>query len=390
MNNSHIALSVNGREVSAEVEPRLHLADFVREELLLTATHLGCEQGVCGACTVMKDGRPVRGCLTLAVSCNGSDISTLEAFADDPLMNAIRKAFKQHHGLQCGFCTPGMLTTAYDIVRRLPEADEPRIRKEISGNLCRCTGYQGAVNAIKHVLAHEPPAAEVIAGEGTRPQPTIPVEDSSPAEAAPASTEQAGSVTVSGVPDRIGNGVRLTRTLRLAAPAERLRVLLQDTSAVAACIPGAQLTGSGDADPVRGFIAVAIGPMVAQFDGAARVRYREEGMAGSIIGRGRDQLTRSQLDGGLEYALKPLNDAETELHLDITYRLSGLLAQVGRPAIVQQIADSLLEETTARLSARATGGKATAHASRKLGAFSLIFSALRAWISSLFRGQRQE
>jgi len=148
-----IALTVNARAVKASVEPRTHLADFLRDGLDLTGTHLGCEHGVCGACTVMIDGAPARSCITLAVACDGAEIRTVESFDDDTVMAQLRAAFTAEHALQCGFCTPGMLATARDIVTRLPAADETRIRRELSGNLCRCTGYVGIVRAITRVLA---------------------------------------------------------------------------------------------------------------------------------------------------------------------------------------------------------------------------------------------
>jgi aerobic carbon-monoxide dehydrogenase small subunit len=147
-----VAMTVNRQPVTAAVEPRLSLADFLRERLQLTGTHLGCEHGVCGACTVLVDGVPIRSCLVFAVSLNGSEVRTIEGFNDDDLMRALRAAFSQDHGLQCGFCTPGMLITARDIVLRLPDAGERDIRQELSGNLCRCTGYVGIVDAIQRVL----------------------------------------------------------------------------------------------------------------------------------------------------------------------------------------------------------------------------------------------
>jgi aerobic carbon-monoxide dehydrogenase small subunit len=146
-------LTVNGRPVSAASEPRQHLADFLREKLLLTGTHLGCEQGACGACTVLLDGQPVRSCITYVVACDGAQVYTIEGLESDPVMARLRAAMSRHHGLQCGFCTPGMMITARDIVTRLPDADERRIREELSGNLCRCTGYVGIVNAVAAVLA---------------------------------------------------------------------------------------------------------------------------------------------------------------------------------------------------------------------------------------------
>jgi carbon-monoxide dehydrogenase small subunit len=147
-----VGLTVNAISVVETVEPRMHLADLLRERLGLTGTHLRCEQGACGACTLLIDGQPARSCITYAVLCEGAQITTIEGLEDDPVMIALRRAFTAEHGLQCGFCTPGMLITARDIVTRLPDADERRVRLELSGNLCRCTGYVGIVRAIRRVL----------------------------------------------------------------------------------------------------------------------------------------------------------------------------------------------------------------------------------------------
>lgn len=151
-----LKLTVNGQDVCAEVEPRTHLADFLREQQGLTGTHLGCEHGVCGACTIELDGAPARSCIQFAVRCEGAKVRTIEGFDDDAVMQQLRAAFSAEHALQCGFCTPGMLITARDIVLRLPHlvngTDEARIRHELAGNLCRCTGYKGIVRAIQRVL----------------------------------------------------------------------------------------------------------------------------------------------------------------------------------------------------------------------------------------------
>jgi carbon-monoxide dehydrogenase small subunit len=153
---NQIDLQVNGNLISFEGEPRTHLCDFLRESLNLTGSHLGCEHGVCGACTVEINGAPARSCIQFAAACAGYQIRTIEDFDEDEVMIQLREAFTKEHALQCGFCTPGMLITARDIVMRLPELtgpeDEDRIRKELSGNLCRCTGYQGIVQAIQSVL----------------------------------------------------------------------------------------------------------------------------------------------------------------------------------------------------------------------------------------------
>ena len=148
-----LTLTLNGESVCRSVEPRTHLADFVRGDQGLTGTNIGCEHGVCGACTVEIDGAPARSCLTFAVACEGADVRTIEGLRDDVVMGQLREAFNAEHALQCGYCTPGMLVTARDIVLRLPDADEARVRHELAGNLCRCTGYTGIVRAILSVLA---------------------------------------------------------------------------------------------------------------------------------------------------------------------------------------------------------------------------------------------
>lgn len=149
---TRIDLDVNGRRYALEIEDRTHLADALRDHCGLTATHIGCEHGVCGACTVEIDGTPQRSCLQSAVRFVGKAVRTLEAFDDDAVMAQLRGAFTAEHALQCGYCTPGMLMTARDIVLRLPDADEARIQEELAGNLCRCTGYIGIVRAIQRVL----------------------------------------------------------------------------------------------------------------------------------------------------------------------------------------------------------------------------------------------
>ena len=149
---SMIALTVNQRAVQVSAEPRTNLADFVRDKLDLTGTHLGCEHGVCGACTVLLDGVPARSCITYAVACEGAEVTTIEGLDDDSVTTELRAAFTREHALQCGYCTPGMLVSARDLVLRLPHADERLIRVGLSGNLCRCTGYVGIVRAVQSVI----------------------------------------------------------------------------------------------------------------------------------------------------------------------------------------------------------------------------------------------
>ena len=148
-----LALNVNGKPVSADVDPRTLLVDFLRNQLSLTGTHVGCDTAQCGACTVHLDGRAVKACNVLAVQAQGANVTTIEGLAQNGAMHPMQQAFKDCHGLQCGFCTPGMVMSAIDLVNRHPHADEATIRAELEGNLCRCTGYHNIVKAVREGAA---------------------------------------------------------------------------------------------------------------------------------------------------------------------------------------------------------------------------------------------
>jgi carbon-monoxide dehydrogenase small subunit len=147
-----ITLTVNGTQVARRIPARMNLVDFLRDELGLTGSHVGCEHGVCGACTVRVDGEIVRGCLMLAVQANGCKVETIEGLSDSRELAALQKAFHERNALQCGFCTPGMLLAARDLLKHNPKPDREQIRAHLSGNYCRCTGYQAIVDAIEEVV----------------------------------------------------------------------------------------------------------------------------------------------------------------------------------------------------------------------------------------------
>jgi aerobic carbon-monoxide dehydrogenase small subunit len=154
--NHEITLTVNGKEYTRSVEPRMLLSDFLRHELGLTGTHVGCEHGVCGACTILLDGVPVRSCLTFAVQTGGHDLMTVEGLSSDPSdLHPLQQSFWEAHGLQCGFCTPGMLMTARALLDENPDPTEAEIRTAISGAICRCTGYKNIVAAVQWAAEHQ-------------------------------------------------------------------------------------------------------------------------------------------------------------------------------------------------------------------------------------------
>jgi len=143
-----VTVTVNGEKYSEEAEPRMLLSDFLREKLGLTGTHVGCEHGVCGACTVMVDGRAVRSCVQFAVECEGATVNTVEGLAEDGVLNPLQQAFRRHHALQCGFCTAGILMSATDFLKRNPSPTREQVVDMLSGHICRCTGYYPIVDAI--------------------------------------------------------------------------------------------------------------------------------------------------------------------------------------------------------------------------------------------------
>jgi carbon-monoxide dehydrogenase small subunit len=145
-----VSMSVNGKPVDGEIEDRQLLLEFLREEQGLTGTHVGCDTSQCGACVVHVDGRAVKSCTMLAVQAEGTEVTTIEGLADGDTLHPVQEAFREHHGLQCGFCTPGMIMASVDMIRRIPDLDEARVRAELEGNICRCTGYQ---NIVKSILA---------------------------------------------------------------------------------------------------------------------------------------------------------------------------------------------------------------------------------------------
>jgi carbon-monoxide dehydrogenase small subunit len=150
-----VNLTVNGQKVSKDVPVRMHLVDFLREELGLTGSHLGCEHGVCGACSLFVNGKLIRGCLVLVAQLEGAEVSTIEGLSESGELDVLQQAFLKYNALQCGFCTPGMLATAYDLIKNNPKADRDEIREYISGNYCRCTGYQAIVDAVESVIAEQ-------------------------------------------------------------------------------------------------------------------------------------------------------------------------------------------------------------------------------------------
>jgi carbon-monoxide dehydrogenase small subunit len=347
-----LQLKVNGEEVRSHVEPRTHLADFLRDEMRLTGTHLGCEHGVCGACTVLIDGKQSRSCITYAVQCEGAEVRSIEGFEDDEVMKALRAAFTREHALQCGFCTPGMLIAARDLVLRVPDADEARIREEMSGNLCRCTGYLGIVKAIASVLGAR--AANGVAKMDIE----IPANKTGPQRFTPAATDKdAAANKKERSPSAVRGGTRIEDEFSVSHPLPKVWAAFADMPAVAACLPGAQITEQ-NADTVKGRIDVKFGPMKASFVGAASLERDEAAKRGVIRGAGQDSLSSSRARGDISYALKDAGQGKTRILVGIDYSLQGPLAQFSRGGLVKEFVARMVADFAANLDRRLAGGQA--------------------------------
>jgi carbon-monoxide dehydrogenase small subunit len=355
-----VAFHINGKPVEAEVEPRTSLADFLRNEQGLTATHLGCEHGVCGACTVVVDGVPARSCIGFAVALDGAQVRTVEGFDNDAVMARLREAFQKEHALQCGFCTPGMLVTARDIVTRFAEADEKRIRVELAGNLCRCTGYQGIVNAIQRVMREMPAEARLevararngkaCASPAARApfRPFVAKADAGRAERSPATGAPADESGLEKGWNRICDSFEVPR------PRGEVWALFGDIPRVTRCMPGAEFEAQ-DGKELKGRMALAFGPIKAAFACTMTMERDEADWTGVINGAGGDERGGSRAKGKVVYRLTDQAGAATRVDITMDYQLQGPLAQFGRSGLVKEFAALLTAQFARNLSASLGG-----------------------------------
>ncbi len=432
---TRIALTVNGKPVEADVTPRTHLADFLREQLLLTGTHLGCEHGICGACTVEIDGEIARSCITYAVTCDGARVRTIEGFDDDAAMARMRQAFTEAHALQCGYCTPGMLIAARDLVRRKGGLSRGEIRTEMSGNLCRCTGYQGIVDAIERVMGDTvmPEKAGIHATVGTNSDAGVgsslqsegvsstrragddaaatwlgpapgPVASNAAAAASAVPSARAMSstpvpqrsgargtrapirVTV-GQPEEVGGETRLTQSFILQHPRAAVWQLMSDVEAVARCMPGVSLDGPPVGDKVSGRLEAKIGPIAASFAGEGTLRQFADEFRQVIEGRGGDRRSGSRASGRVDYRLTALageaGSESTRVDVVIGYALTGPLAQVGRSGLVRDLVRRIGEAFAQNLDARLCDPESDLPQAR-LGGLSLLLQVVGDRLRALF------
>ncbi len=338
-----LALTVNGRAREIAVPSRMSLADMVREICGLTGTHLGCEHGVCGACTVLLDGQPARSCITFAAACAGAEVTTIEGLDDDVVADALRRAFSRHHALQCGYCTPGMLISARDLVLRLAEPDEKAVRAGLSGNLCRCTGYVGIVNAVKEVIAARRAAGIVaLRGGGRATLGPVGAHALDPVAIGALPAEPAVEVSPPlAAPVAFTPTHEFEHSFSLSASPERVFARFSDVRAVAAAIPGLTLTQADDRH-AEGAFAVGLGPVKAKFKGQADISRDPATHSGRILTAGGDVASASRARGVIDYRVRQTGGGGSDIVLQIGYSLTGLLGQLGRPALIEAVARGLI------------------------------------------------
>jgi len=385
-----VTLTINEKPVTATVEPRMHLADFLREGRNLTGTHIGCEHGVCGACTVLIDGSPARSCITLAVACDGARITTIEGLDDDPIAAELRTAFSREHALQCGYCTPGMLISARDVVLRLDRPTEHDIRVAMSGNLCRCTGYVGIINAVTSVLAARRNAGTAaVAGAGRTALGPVgsghaaATQGTGPAARPGAAVAPEPAVRREAQAD-FAPQASFEQSFVVAHPRDKVWAFFGDVAAVASCLPGVSLAEVGD-DHAAGKMRVKVGPMTAEFHGAAEIARDPSTWSGTILGSGRDARSDSATRGRIAYRLSPTDDGATRVDVAVAYALTGAFAQFSRSGLIQDIAGRMTQAFVRNLEARLAGGGTAPQPAAALNAGTLVFSVIAERVKNWFR-----
>ncbi|MDN5931747.1 MAG: 2Fe-2S iron-sulfur cluster-binding protein [Pseudonocardia sp.] len=384
-----VVFSVNGSSVSVSVPPRMHLADALREQLGLTGTHLGCEHGVCGMCTILVDGDAARACLLFAVQCEGAEIVTVEGLGTPEAQHPLQEAFSHHHGLQCGFCTPGMLMSSYDLLTNSPDhAGDDELPEQMSGVLCRCTGYRGILAAVSDVRETHPDgvpgprncAARTLVGRGRGPASSEVASDEVPSvevRAAPAEVR---------VPTGAPSATVLV-TSQLHSPTAAVWEVMSDVSRLVACLPGAELTETLPGDRYRGRAGVALGPVKLSFDGLAQILERDaDAHRIRLVGQGRD-TGGSATQADIRLHAEPGPDGGTVLRADADLFLSGRIAQFGR-ALAGDVSRRLFEQFAAAVDESARTGSAPTTLGRGPGPVRLALGALRDSVARRWRAFR--
>jgi carbon-monoxide dehydrogenase small subunit len=387
-----VRMSVNGTAVTLELPARVTLADALREHLGLTGTHLGCEHGVCGMCTVLVDGQAARACLLFACQLDGSEIVTVEGLGRQDDLHPLQESFGRNHALQCGFCTPGFLLSSYDLLADRPEVSDEELPQELSGVLCRCTGYRNILAAVSEVAgAHRDGipgprncGRHALMGHTGAVPSAAPAPSAVPAPAAADAPREielpAGEPTFT-----------VSVTSELAAPPEQVQRVFDDIDLLVGCLPGAELTEHLGDDRYRGRARVAVGPIRLSFAGLAQVVDRDpDAHRLRVVGQGQDAGGgRTQAD--IRLVAEQSADG-ARLRADADLYLTGRIAQFGR-ALAGDVSRRMFEQFAAAVQEAAISGSAPTAprpapsvlrlmAATVAGRMRQVFTRLRTWAHS--------
>lgn len=372
---------VNGRPATVHVAPRVTLADALRDHLGLTGTHLGCEHGVCGLCTVLVDGDAARACLMLACQVDGSEILTVEGMGTPSDLHPLQQSFGSHHALQCGFCTPGQIMSAYDLLTADEQPKEDELPDQLSGVLCRCTGYRNIVDAVADVARTYPDGVPGPRNCG-QPEPRLPRATlggaGEPMELEQAHTGGPGEIAVpAGEPTAV-----VTVDTVAEEPIDRIWAIIEDTSTLAGCLPGAEIIEDFGDEQYKGRMRVSLGPVRLAFLGDVRILERdEESHRVKVIGQAAD-ASSGDVAAVVDLVAEPQGDGRTALRAVAELHMVGRIAQFGR-GLVNDVSRDMFQQFAGNIEAAARGEAPTE--ARPASALSMAMTLVRSRVKALGR-----
>ncbi|MEU6137248.1 2Fe-2S iron-sulfur cluster-binding protein [Nocardioides sp. NPDC047086] len=377
-----VNLTINGTEVTLSLPARVTLSDALRDHLGLTGTHVGCEHGICGMCTVLVDGDAARACLLFAVQLDGAEITTVEGLGRPDDLHPLQESFGRHHGLQCGFCTPGFLMSSYDLLTHEPEVERDELPTELSGVLCRCTGYRNIIDAVDEVAQGHRGA---LPGPGNCGQRTLVGRTSaiSPgAGAAETTFEEEPAERPQEIEIPAGDPtIQIDVVSRLASGPDEVARVFDDIRLLARCLPGAELTDDLGAGWYRGRARIALGPMRMAFNGIAHI---EEQSADRIVMRAQGKDTGGGAQARIVMTAAEVDGGGTALQAEASVFLTGRIAGFGR-SLAGDVSRRMFEEFARAVDRAAAGEEEPTAGTRPPGAVSLLLATIVDRVRQLFR-----
>ena len=369
-----VNLTINGTEVALSLPARVTLSDALRDHLGLTGTHVGCEHGICGMCTVLVDGDAARACLLFAVQLDGAEITTVEVLGRPDELHPLQESFGRHHGLQCGFCTPGFLMSSYDLLTHEPEVQRDDLPTELSGVLCRCTGYRNIIDAVDEVAQDHRGS---LPGPGNCGQRTLVGRTSATSSAAAVVAESSLEEAPAERPQEIDlpagdPAIDIDVISQLTSGPNEVARVFGDIRLLARCLPGAELTDELGADWYRGRARIALGPMRMAFNGIAHI---EEQSADRIVMKAQGKDTGGGAQARIVMTAAAVDGSGTALQAEAQVFLTGRIAGFGR-SLAGDVSRRMFEEFARAVDRAAAGEEEPTAGARPPGAISLLLATI--------------